>query len=79
MTDLNAMLGQLETQATAQVREAASLQRTEAAKSTAFELELNKVQTERAEANVFRKEMNDLLADVMKVLKSTGDQIRQSG
>lgn len=76
--DPSSALNTMATQNRADILQSNSLQREENAKTAVFQMEMRKLQTERAQKNVLKKQMNAMLADVMTILKKGGDQIRQT-
>jgi len=72
-------LHSLQNQATQQSRESMKVSRRETSKTALFQEEMQKLQSERAQKNVMRKEMDAVLSDVLNVLKKNGEQLRQNG
>lgn len=51
----------------------------EARKTASVELQTQAMQELRAKKNTLRKQMDDTIADAMKILKSSGEKIRSPG
>jgi hypothetical protein len=78
MENIEGLLQKLSAQSLQQSQQIMALTEDEARNTTAFSIELNRLQTERAFDNNLRKQMVDMLSDVMRGLKKTGDETRQS-
>lgn len=78
MQDIATIIDALNAQTATHTRQLAALHRAEATRSAAFETEMARLQSDRADANALREQMNGIMADVLTVLKKSGEQIRQS-
>ncbi|MDZ4089298.1 MAG: hypothetical protein U1E69_21135 [Tabrizicola sp.] len=78
MQDIATVIDALNAQSATHTRQLAALHRAEATRSAAFETEMARLQADRAEANALREQMNGIMADMLSVLKKSGEQIRQS-
>lgn len=61
-----------------QLQQQNAVTNSERRKTTAFSLEMHRLEHERALENDLRKRMDMILSDVMTLLKKSGDQTRQT-
>jgi hypothetical protein len=78
MQDVTAIIDAMQAQTATHTRQLAALHRAEATRSAAFDLEMSRLQADRADANALRDQMNGIMSDILTVLKKTGEQIRQN-
>ncbi|MCU0909943.1 MAG: hypothetical protein MUE98_00940 [Rhodobacteraceae bacterium] len=62
----------------AQLLQFLSVAKGESARDAAFMRVMMQEQAKRSEANDVRKQMDEIFADILTVLKKTGEQVRQS-
>lgn len=79
MDKILAMMDATQTQSAQHIRDQIAAQRRQGVENARFKLRMQEMQESRASENTTRKQMNDILSDMMTVLKKNGDQIRQSG
>jgi hypothetical protein len=65
-------------QSISHLRQAQTIRQNESQMTTALQLEVDKLQHDRANLNQVRKHINDVVTDAMKILKQSGDEIRNS-
>ncbi|MGL6210831.1 MAG: hypothetical protein ACRC14_13490 [Paracoccaceae bacterium] len=78
MSEITSLMAAMSQQNSLQSTQHIMLQRNEAEKTDRLKILTSEMQADRARKNVFRKQMDAILADAMNTLKKTSDQIKQS-
>ena len=78
MTDPSVTVALMSQQSRIQMTQQMAVQRSEEQQTARLAMRMADMQADRARKNLFRKEMNAILADAMTTLKKTSDQIKQS-